>query len=117
MISIGTDIVKISRFKKLLEDNNENFFDKIFTSSEIKYCNSYSDPHIHFAGKYAAKESIKKALLSNKICDQISLSEIQVLNRENKSPYIIIDILKDIKFNVSISHDGDYAIAFAIIEK
>ena len=116
MISIGTDIVKISRFKKLVEDNNENFLNKIFTSSEVKYCNSYTSPYIHFSGKYAAKESIKKALLSNNICEQISLFEIQVLNREDKSPYIIIDNLKNIKFNISISHDGDYAIAFAIIE-
>ena len=45
------------------------------------------------------------------------MSDIQVLNREDKSPYIIIDSLKNIRFNISISHDGDYAIAFAIIEK
>ena len=117
MISIGTDIVRISRFKKLIKNNNEKFLDKIFTSIEIEYCNSYSDPHIHFSGKFAAKESIKKALLCNNICEHISLYDIQVLNREDKSPYIIIDSLKNIKFNISISHDGDYAIAFAIIEK
>ena len=116
MISIGTDIVQISRFKKSIEVSSEKFLKKIFTTLEIEYCNSYSDPHIHFSGKYAAKESVKKALLSNNICEQISLFDIQVLNREDKSPYIIIDNLKDIKFNISISHDGDYAIAFAIIE-
>ena len=38
-------------------------------------------------------------------------------NFSNKSPYIIIDNIQDIKLNISISHDGDYAIAFAIIEK
>ena len=117
MISIGTDVVKISRFKKLIDNNNEKFLYKIFTSKEIDYCKSYSNPYIHFSGKYAAKESIKKALLSNKICKQISLSDIQVLNREDKSPYIFIDYLKDIKFNISISHDGNYAIAFVLIEK
>ena len=117
MIGIGTDIVQISRFKKSIETNTEKFLQKIFTSQEIEYCNSYSEPHIHFSGKYAAKESVKKALLSNNICKHISLYDIQVLNREDKSPYIIIDSLKNIKFNISISHDGDYAIAFAIIEK
>ena len=117
MISIGTDIVQISRFKKSIETNTEKFLQKIFTSQEIEYCNSYSNSHIHFSGKYAAKESVKKALLSNNICEHISLYDIQVLNRKDKSPYIIIDSLKNIKFHISISHDGDYAIAFAIIQK
>ena len=117
MISIGTDIVTISRIKELIIQKKEFFLKKIFTDKEINYCNSYSDPHVHFSGKYAAKESVKKALLSNNICEHISLSDIQVLNREDKSPYIIIDSLKTIQFNISISHDGDYAIAFAIIEK
>ena len=117
MISIGTDIVQISRFKKSIKTNTEKFLQKIFTSEEIEYCNSYTKPHIHFSGKYAAKESVKKALLSNNICKHISLSDIQVLNKEDKSPYIIIDSLKNIKFNISISHDGDYAIAFAVIAK
>tara|TARA_Y100001960_G_C14461733_1_gene722403 strand:- start:49 stop:402 length:354 start_codon:yes stop_codon:yes gene_type:complete len=117
MISIGTDIVQISRIKKALETNKDKFLNKIFTEQEIKYCNSYSDPHVHFSGKYAVKESVKKALLSRNICEQISMYDIQVLNRQDKSPYIIIDNLKNIKFNISISHDGDYAIAFVIIEK
>ena len=80
MISIGTDIVQISRFNTLIKHNKEKFLNKIFTTEEIKYCNSYSEPSIHFAGKYAAKESIKKALLSNDLCEHISLSDIQVLN-------------------------------------
>ncbi len=117
MISIGTDIVKISRFTKSIEVNKEKFLYKIFTTKEIDYCNSYSDPYNHFSGKYAAKESVKKALLSSNICAHISLLDIQILNRSDKSPYVIIDILQDIKCNISISHDGDYAIAFAIIEK
>ena len=117
MISIGTDIVQVSRFKKSIELNKDKILNKIFTPREIEYCNSYSEPSIHFAGKYAAKESVKKALLSNDLCEHISLSDIQVLNRDDKSPYIIIDSLKNIKFYMSISHDGDYAIAFAIIEK
>ena len=117
MISIGTDIILVSRIKKLIIENKEIFLKKIFTSEEIEYCNSFSNSYVHFSGKYAAKESVKKALLSNNICNHISLSDIQVLNSEDKSPYIIIDSLKNLKFNISISHDGDYAIAFAVIEK
>ena len=117
MISIGTDIVQISRFESSLNNNKDKFLNKVFSSKEIEYCNDNNNPIIHFAGKFAAKESVKKALLSSKICEHISLHDIQVLNKEDKSPYITIDTLKNIKFNISISHDGDYAIAFVVIEK
>ena len=62
MLSVGTDIVKIERIKKL--SNDDKFLSKIFTYNELEYCNSYSDPVIHLSGKYAAKEAVKKALLS-----------------------------------------------------
>ena len=115
MLSIGTDIVKIDRMKKLSKD--VNFLNKIFTDNELKYCNSYSDPAIHLSGKYAAKESVKKALLSAKLIDHISIKNIEVLNNNDKSPYINLSIIKEYKYKVSISHDGNYAIAFVIIEK
>lgn len=115
MLSIGTDIVKIDRIKSLYKDSK--FISKIFSSAEVEYCISYKDPYIHFSGKYAAKEAVKKALLSAKIVKTISLVDIEVLNNNDKSPYIKLINVNNIKCNVSISHDGDYAIAFVIIEK
>jgi len=115
MLSIGTDIVKIDRIKNL--SNDDNFLSKIFTDKELEYCNQYSDRVIHLSGKYAAKEAVKKALLSAKLTDHISMKNIEVLNNNDKSPYIHFLTVKDVKCNVSISHDGDYAIAFVIIEK
>ena len=115
MLSIGTDIVKIDRIKSPYKDSK--FLIKIFSSLEVEYCNSHKQPYIHLSGKYAAKEAVKKALLSAKIVKTISLNDIEVLNNKDKSPYIQFVNLKNIKCNVSISHDGDYAIAFVIIEK
>ena len=116
MISIGTDIVKTKRVKKLLSDKGDVFLNKIFTSKEIDYCNSNSNPYIHFSGKYAAKEAVKKALLSNAIVKSISLKKIEILNKKDKSPYISVKSLKNIKFKISVSHEKKYAIAFALIE-
>ena len=117
MISIGTDIVKVSRIKGLLTTKEERFLNKIFTEEEISYCNSHSNPEIHFSGKYAAKEAVKKALLSNDLIEQISLKDIKILNRDNKAPYVLIDNIMDLNYNVSISHEEEYAIAFALIQK
>ena len=115
MLSIGTDIVKIDRIKNLSKD--VKFLNKIFSDKELEYCNSYSDPAIHLSGKYAAKEAVKKALLSSRLLDRVSMKAIEVLNNKDKSPYITLSIVKDVKCKVSISHDGNYAIAFVIIEK
>tara|TARA_B100001540_G_C15639099_1_gene565750 strand:- start:38 stop:385 length:348 start_codon:yes stop_codon:yes gene_type:complete len=115
MLSIGTDIVKIDRIKNLSKDIK--FLNKIFSDKELAYCNLYSDPSIHLSGKYAAKEAVKKALLSAKIVKTIPLVNIEVLNNKDKSPYIKLININNIKCNVSVSHDGDYAIAFVIIEK
>ena len=112
---VGVDIVHIERIKK--NTKNSAFIERIFTTKEVKYCNSYVNPENHFSGKFAAKEAVKKALLSGKIVTNISMNEIQVLNNPDKSPYIALNNLDHIKCNISISHDGDYAIAFAIIEK
>lgn len=115
MLSIGTDIVKIDRIKFLYKDSR--FLNKIFSFSEVEYCNNYSEPYIHLSGKYAAKEAVKKALLSANIVETISLIDIEVLNNKDKSPFIKLVNINNVKCNVSISHDGDYAIAFVIIEK
>ena len=112
---VGVDIVHIERIKKNIK--NTAFIEKIFTTKEIKYCNSYVNPENHFSGKFAAKEAVKKALLSGKIVNNIAMKDIQVLNNSDKSPYIAVNNLDDIEFNISISHDGDYAIAFVIIKK
>ena len=117
MISVGTDIVKVSRIKDLINRKKDRFLHKIFTEEEVFYCNSNTNPEIHYSGKYAAKEAIKKALLSSDIIKHISLKDIKILNRDDKSPYVIIDNLMELNYNISISHEEEYAIAFAFIQK
>ena len=117
MFSIGTDIVNILRIKKILSENGDKFLNKIFTNKEVEYCNLNSEPYIHLSGKYAAKEAVKKALLSNKIVNTIPLKSIEILNNSDKSPYVNVYNLDDVNFNISISHDKEYAVAFALIEK
>tara|TARA_Y100001960_G_C14123914_1_gene563509 strand:- start:199 stop:552 length:354 start_codon:yes stop_codon:yes gene_type:complete len=117
MISIGADIVKVSRIKTLIDEKKEKFLHKIFIEEEISYCNSYPDPEVHFSGKYAAKEAVKKALLSNSLIDKISLKDIEILNKNNKAPYIVVKDMIELNYNVSVSHEEEYAIAFVVIEK
>ena len=50
MISVGTDIVKVSRIKALIEQKKEKFLNKIFTEEEISYCNSYRTANFQHFG-------------------------------------------------------------------
>ena len=117
MISIGTDIVHMLRIEKILSTKGDIFLKKIYTIREINYCSSKIKPYIHLSGKYAAKEAVKKALLSKNIVDAISLKKIEILNNSDKSPYVKVDSIKDINFQISVSHDNEYAVAFALLEK
>ena len=103
-LGIGTDIVDINRFKNKSLKNNSSFYKKIFSNSEIKYCQKFRSPYEHFAGKFAIKEATIKA-----IDKKIQLLQIKTYHKESKPKVSIVNEKIDLK--VSVSHDGDYAIA------
>ena len=116
MLYIGTDIVPLFKIKIMIEEN-QSFLNKIFSNSEQAYCNSKKEPFIHYGGRFAAKESIKKALLSSDKIKRISLKSINVTNNDIGVPCVeLINcklLYKELK--VTISHAGEYAIAMAVI--
>ena len=117
MFFIGTDIVSLNKIKIMIDDKGKEFLNKIFTSSEQLYCNSKKEPFIHYGGKFAAKESVKKALLSSSKIERISLNSINVINKSNGAPTVdLIDcklFYKDLK--ISISHTNEFAVAMALV--
>ena len=80
------------------------------------YCDSKASPPLHYAGRFAAKEAIKKCILSTGKVDQIGFNEIEILPGKNGEPIVsLIEKLSYIKLEVSISHEKEYAIAMALI--
>ena len=61
MISIGTDIVKVSRISKIIDDKGDKFLNKIFADEEIFYCNQIPIQKYIFNDKHA-KEAWLKSL-------------------------------------------------------
>tara|TARA_B110000014_G_scaffold250382_1_gene226552 strand:+ start:278 stop:628 length:351 start_codon:yes stop_codon:yes gene_type:complete len=104
---VGIDLVKIDRFKKIPFQENESFYKKNFSKEEIEYCLKFEEPYKHFAGKFAIKEATIKAI--NK---KIDLIEIKTYHDESKPKVSITN--KKIDFKISVSHDGDYAIAIVL---
>ena len=120
----GIDIVEINRIKKAMEKSGQRFVEKIFTQSEILYCESKKNgKYQSYAGRFASKEAFLKALgtgMSNGIC----LKDIEILNEEFGKPSIVLSgKAKDFFVNskrknisLSISHCRYYAVANVLIE-
>ena len=119
-ILCGTDIIEIERIKKSIERSGEKFLKLIYTPAEIEYCESKRNAkYSHYAGRFAAKEAIYKAV-SSLLTDRfgITWTDAQVINDENGNPKI--EFLK-VKFeqiqsiDISISHSREYAVSTVTI--
>ena len=102
----------------MINEKGERFLNHLFTEIEQRICNEKAKPYIHYSGKFAAKEAIKKTLLSSKTFENIALKSIEIHNDDLGAPIINMNIgnIDSRKLNVSISHAGEYATATAILE-
>ena len=91
MIFVGTDIVTISRIDKIIQEKGEHFLDHIFSKNEQNICNTKKLPSIHYSGEFAAKEAVKKAILSSKSISAIPLRSIEINNDTDGAPLVQID--------------------------
>ncbi len=115
-IFIGTDIVEVIRINHSIKNYGESFLNRIFTESEQIYCSSCRQPPIHFAGRFAAKEAVKKALLTSGRFTSISLKEIEIDRKQDGQPFLNYQQCKIECCKISISHTSKYATAFALYQ-
>jgi len=109
IFGIGIDIVEVKRFKNKKFSKNTTFYKKIFSKSEIDYCNKFKSPYEHFAGKFAIKEAVIKS-----INDKISFSDIEINYKKSKPQIKLKKFNSKYSFIVSISHEQKYAIAVVL---
>ena len=108
---IGVDIVKVERFQDKPYSKHKNFYKKIFLDSEIKYCLKHKNSAVHFSGKFAIKESVKKS-----ICQKINFLNIETYH-VNSKPKIKLKNKLNYNFLVSLSHEKEFAIAVVMAEE
>jgi holo-[acyl-carrier protein] synthase len=117
---IGTDIVEVNRIREAVRKWRDHFLKRVFSEAEITYCFSRSDPALHLAARFAAKEAAIKAV-SFAGPGHLSLSDIEVINEPSGKPALKIRSAdfdsSGIRFHLSISHERSYAIASIVAEK
>ena len=121
IMGVGIDMVRISRLTSWLED--EKICARYFQAKEMEIIRSRAMGSVSsLATRFAAKEAFIKAL--GRGFRNISLKEIAVLNDRENRPCIVPEgwarkamvRLGAVKAHVSLTHEGDHAIANVIIE-
>ena len=116
-ITCGTDIIEIRRIKESIEDLGEKFLNRIYTQTEIEYCESKKgQKYQHYAARFAAKEAIFKAI-SKDIKDkyEIGWKDMEILNDEQGRPQVRIKEMQRENIDISISHCREYAVAMVVM--
>lgn len=119
----GIDIVDISRFERFLREGNDAIFRRLFTGGEIAYCSSRRRSAQHYALRFAAKEAFLKALGTG-LRDGLSWHDMEVVNDPLGKPELALSgragelsARNGLKRSfLSLSHDGNFAIASVILE-
>ena len=62
VIGLGTDIVECLRIAQMIERHGELFLGRVYTTHEIEYCSTRKTAIQHYAGRWAAKEAVLKAM-------------------------------------------------------
>ncbi|MBC8290449.1 MAG: holo-ACP synthase [Planctomycetes bacterium] len=121
IVGLGTDIVEIVRIGEMIDRHGEAFLNRIYTQEEIRYCQKRKHCNEAFAGRWAAKEAVMKALGTGFIRG-IGWQDIEILAEQSGKPYVNIrggagEFAKKIGVDrvlITISHCRAYATATAI---
>ena len=105
---IGVDLVDLSR----LDLSHRHFIERLLTPKELEIFDlkaTEQQKREYLGGRFAVKEAVLKAIGTG--LGGMAFHDIEVLNKESGEPYLNIP-----NALVSISHDGNMAIAFVVIE-
>ena len=113
---IGIDLIKTSRMKRIMEKFPQKALKRFLLPSEIELVKNYKTA----AGFWATKEACSKALGVG-ISKECSFMDIEIIKTAKGAPKLklsqnIIENFKIKDSSVSITHDGEYAIAVVALE-
>jgi holo-[acyl-carrier protein] synthase len=117
---IGVDVVDVERMKFALE-RTPRIRQRLFTEDEIAYCEKFRFAERHYAGRWAAKEAVTKALG----CGLIQWNGVEVIRRPRRAPSVrifgkiqgfadVVGIRQEDLF-ISITHSELSAVAVCVV--
>ncbi len=121
-LTSGVDLVHIPRIARILNRHGERFLKRVYTPDEVRI--SRRRP-AELAVRFAAKEAVSKALgVGVRVLSPVGIfwRDVEVLNDRLGKPYLRLHghahTLAEAQgwtvWSVSLSHDGDLAVAFVV---
>ena len=123
IVGVGHDVVHIPRIAQVLQRWEQSYLDRIFSAEEQAYCRGFVDPSPHFAARFAAKEAFFKALSRGRPL-RLGFQDAAVIHRRNQTLELTLSeqaqaLVREAGvtgIQLSLSHDGEYASAFVVLE-
>lgn len=121
-VGVGVDMCAVSRMERAIE--REHFYSRIFTERERAYLDKKNKGRAQSAAAiYAAKEAAVKALGTG-LSRGIFFDQIEVTHDELGAPGLVLsgralERMRELNANqmlLSLSHEGDMAIAFVVMQ-
>ncbi len=119
---IGVDVVDVDRMKVALE-RTPRIRQRLFTEAEISYCEKFRFAERHYAGRWAVKEAVTKALG----CGLIQWNGVEVTRRPRQAPTVRIFGkieqfanmvgVREEELQISITHSELSAVAVCVVRQ
>ncbi len=123
ILGVGIDIVECLRIAQMIERHGELFITRVYTDAEIEYCTARKAATQHYAGRWAAKEAVLKAIGTG-WRRGIGWRDIEICNNRAGAPTVklrggakdVMDRAGIQRMHVSISHCRSHAVAYVVAE-
>jgi len=117
---VGTDLIEIARIRRSLV-RYPNFRERCFTEAERAYCDSRRNPAESYAGRFAGKEAVGKALGFG-VARAFAWKEIEIVGRPKPSVKLtgrlaaIAEARGVTSIDLSMTHSRELAQAVAVVD-
>jgi len=126
IIGTGVDLAEVERIQAALEDPRigRRFRDRVFTEKEIAYCEKKRrGKYESYAGRFAAKEAVMKAL-GRGWGSKVSWLDIEVVRARSGKPEIALhdktaQLAVELgirRWALSITHTKEHGLAYVIAQ-
>ena len=120
MTHVGVDLIEIDRIRRALE-RHAAFRERCFTEAERAYCDSRRDPAESYAGRFAGKEAVGKALGFG-VARAFAWKEIEIVGRPKPSVRLsgrlarLAETRGVASIDLSMTHSRELAQAVAVVD-
>jgi len=123
IVGTGIDIAEVPRLEQTIQRFGQRFLHRVFTESEIRYCESKANRIERYAARFAAKEAAMKALGTG-WNHGVAWRDVEVCRQPGGRPTITFHgkaaefaaKLGAVHVALSLSHTAQHAIAQVILE-